>query len=156
MSSYTRSLERRIAELEAQVKGQTPETPTLINSPTPGIGLHYAPSAASEIQTPVIIHASSSAHSNLLDISGDDLQFSKQKERDLIQTYLERVNPRYPFLHEETFANWYHTWVNSQRDGDALPAEEQWKIFFIKMAFAVSLLVTAQVSLEERRLSNVS
>lgn len=85
-----------------------------------------------------------------------DLRFSDQKEQALIQTYLERVNPRYPFIHEEQFLAWFALWKDLQNSGGDIPAGEQWKSFFIQMAFAVSLLIAPQVSPEERRLSNVS
>lgn len=85
-----------------------------------------------------------------------DVQFSDQKEQALIQTYLERVNPRYPFIHKEQFLAWYSFWKDLQKSRGDIPSGEQWMSFFIQMAFAVSLLIAPQVSPEERRLSNVS
>ncbi|KAJ5638213.1 hypothetical protein N7490_008092 [Penicillium lividum] len=83
-----------------------------------------------------------------------EIRFSDQEERDLLQTYMERVNPRYPFIYEESFLEWYSSWKDLKQSGDDLPVGEQWKSFFVQMAFAVSLLIAAQVSPEERNLSN--
>lgn len=137
-------------------------------------------SIGANAQTPITIRASSTTFPNVpenrirghrgevtSDIENTDATeqgtaicngpiFSDPKELTLIQTYLERVNPRYPFLHEETFLQWYHSWKNQLRSGDILPPEERWKSFFMRMAFSVSLLLSAQVSPEERRTSNVS
>ena len=52
---------------------------------------------------------------------------------ELVRIFLERVNPRYPFLHEETFIAWYDTWKSSRSLGVPLPPDERWKGFFIKM-----------------------
>ena len=134
---------------------------------------HHALSAGMDIQTPITIQASSPtlittpgymrSHADSLEevksISQDILcgrsVFTEQKEQVLIQTYLERVNPRYPFLHEETFLTWYRSWKTFHISGSSLPIGEQRKAFFIQMVFWVSLPVTAQVSPEERHLSNV-
>lgn len=133
--------------------------------------LFQAPTAEVEIQTPVTIQASSPTFSTTPDYSRygflsnnqsrseptrDAQIFSNQQELALIQAYLERVNPRYPFLHEDTFLEWYFSWKTLQQTGEDMPADEHWKCFFIQMAFAVSLLIASQVSPEERNLSNVS
>lgn len=139
----------------------------------------FVPSTEVDIQTPMTIQASSPVFPDTPGITNNssrsgfrpafegpqpveqdttfkDVQFSDQKEQALIQTYLERVNPRYPFIHEERFLAWYSFWKNLPKSGGDIPAGEQWKSFFIQMAFAVSLLIAPQVSPEERRLSNVS
>ena len=85
----------------------------------------------------------------------DSQIFSNQQELALIQAYLERVNPRYPFLHEDTFLEWYSSWKDLQQHGGIIPPDEHWKCFFIQMAFADSLLIASQVSPEERSLSKV-
>lgn len=137
----------------------------------------YILSAGPEIQTPITIQASSldfntpaasSGNHDLVDpppatanletstaqVADHQVTFSELKKQALIRTYLERVNPRYPFLHEETFLSWYQSWRDLPQG--VLPAQDQWKSFFIKMAFAVSLLIAPQVSPEERHASNVS
>ncbi|RAL14862.1 nitrilase [Aspergillus homomorphus CBS 101889] len=92
----------------------------------------------------------SSPTGQLLDAGGHaETGISSATQNKLIQIFLERVNPRYPFLHEETFVGWYDTWQSSKRLGQLLPAEERWKEFFVKMAFAVSLLIAPQVSPED-------
>lgn len=60
-------------------------------------------------------------------------EIPSQTQDELIQIFLKRVNPRYPFLHEETFIAWYDAWKASRNLGVPLPPEEQWKAFFIKM-----------------------
>ncbi|KAJ5560501.1 hypothetical protein N7513_002900 [Penicillium frequentans] len=137
----------------------------------------FVPSAEVDIQTPVTIQASSPVFLDTPGITNNssragfisafegpqpveqstaykDVQFSDQKEQALIQTYLERVNPRYPFIHKEQFLAWYSFWKDLQKSRGDIPTGEQWMSFFIQMAFAVSLLIAPQVSPEERRLSN--
>ena len=155
------------------------ETSSPVLRPTPPSASRFLPSAEVDIQTPMTIQASSpsfpstpgmlnrnfqagfrSAFEGADTVEQDtkfkDVHFSDQKERALIQTYLERVNPRYPFIHETHFLTWYSSWKNLQPCGGDTPVGEQWRSFFIQMAFAVSLLIAPQVSHEERRLSNVS
>ncbi|KAJ5322079.1 uncharacterized protein N7506_011209 [Penicillium brevicompactum] len=67
----------------------------------------------------------------------------------LVRIYLERVNPRYPFLHRDTFLAWYESWkiqshVNTARDQQSL-----WKRYFVTMVHAVALLLTPQVSVSD-------
>ncbi|PYI04692.1 nitrilase [Aspergillus sclerotiicarbonarius CBS 121057] len=76
-----------------------------------------------------------------------------QIQDELVRIFLERVNPRYPFLHEETFIAWYDTWKSSRSLGVPLPLDERWKAFFIKMAFAVSLLIAPRVSPSDMKAS---
>ncbi|KAJ6105057.1 hypothetical protein N7486_003746, partial [Penicillium sp. IBT 16267x] len=153
------------------------ETNSPISRPTqPSVSL-FVPPTEMDLQTPMTIQASSPIVPNTPGMTNHssrtgfrsafegsepveqgttfkDLQFSDQKERALIQTYLERVNPRYPFIHEEKFLKWYSSWKDLKQFGRDIPVGEQWKSFFIQMAFAVSLLIAPQVSPEERRLSN--
>ncbi|RAK79591.1 nitrilase [Aspergillus fijiensis CBS 313.89] len=83
----------------------------------------------------------------------EETGISTATQDKLIRIFLERVNPRYPFLHEETFISWYGAWQSAKRSSQPLPAEEKWKEFFVKMAFAVSLLIAPQVSPEDMRTS---
>ncbi|KAJ5663022.1 hypothetical protein N7507_003753 [Penicillium longicatenatum] len=197
-TQYTRTLENRIFELEAnaheQVLNSLPhrsesiqssttapvrqdETSSPIVRSTQPSESRFVPPAEMDIQTPMTIQASSPIFPNTpgianqgsrtifrsifdglqpieQDANSKDLRFSDQKEQALIQTYLERVNPRYPFILEEQFLDWYSSWKNLRNNGGDIPAGEQWKSFFIQMAFAVSLLIAPQVFPEERRLSN--
>lgn len=147
--------------------------------PTQPSASQLVPPTEVDIQTPMTIQASSPIFQNTSGMSNygfnagfrpefegtktdesgttfKNVQFSNEKERALIQTYLERVNPRYPFIYEEHFLEWYSSWKDLQQVRCDTPAGEQWMSFFIQMAFAVSLLLAPQVSPEERRLSNVS
>lgn len=124
-------------------------------------GSLHVPPAEPEIQTPITIQASSVADPSLRNDSSDTrdtgykgITFSRQREQRLIQTYLERVNPRYPFLHERTFLSWYQSWKDSHNGFD-FPLEEQWRSFFVTMAFSVGVLIAPQVSPEDRHTSNV-
>ncbi|CAG8040710.1 unnamed protein product [Penicillium salamii] len=74
------------------------------------------------------------------------LRISYEASDRLVRIYLERVNPRYPFLHLDTFLGWYESWktgshMNTTRDQHSL-----WKDFFVTMVHAVALLLTPQVS----------
>lgn len=152
----------------AQEKPSPARVPTRQSHRSPAF--FQTPTAEVEIQTPVTIQASSPTFSTTPEYSRHgftsnpqshsepprDQIFSNQQELALIQAYLERVNPRYPFLHEDTFLEWYSSWKKLQQIGGDIPADEHWKCFFIQMAFAVSLLIASQVSPEERSLSNVS
>lgn len=178
-------LDEVVPEQHSQTFAGSGEQAESSADPRPTVSTHnhqnprplFNPSAGSEIQTPITIQASSldfnipaastsnqgflgppSANENLETITPQGAEHqvtsSDLRTQSLIQTYLERVNPRYPFLHEETFLGWYQSWREFPRD--ALPAEDQWKCFFIKMAFAVGLLIAAKISPEERQVSNVS
>ncbi|RAH51985.1 nitrilase [Aspergillus piperis CBS 112811] len=82
-----------------------------------------------------------------------EMEIPSQTQDELIQTFLQRVNPRYPFLHEGTFIAWYESWKESRNLGVPLPPQEQWKAFFIKMALAVSLLIAPRVSPRDMKVS---
>ncbi|KAJ5504382.1 hypothetical protein N7463_007256 [Penicillium fimorum] len=77
------------------------------------------------------------------------LRLSTEASDRLVQIYLERVNPRYPFLHPATFLGWYESWkAHSQMDrvGDQLSL---WKDYFVTMVHAVALLLTPRVSVDD-------
>jgi hypothetical protein len=54
-------------------------------------------------------------------------------EDALIKIYLERVNPRYPFLHLGTFLEWYESWKARPRDRYVGEQNARWKDFFVTM-----------------------
>ena len=176
-SRYARSLEMRVLELEAQanqpvprgsecneseyqeiVQGQAHPVPP--NS-TPGSLQNRELCSKPQSTGASVISRASPTH---FTHAGDDSPWTKtpsehltqKREGYLIQTYLQRVNPRYPFLHEETFLAWYHSWKTSQGHSNYLPVDEKWKHYFVTMVFAVSLLIGPQVSSDEMDLSKVS
>ncbi|CAG8641271.1 unnamed protein product [Penicillium salamii] len=72
------------------------------------------------------------------------LRISDEASDRLVRIYLERVNPRYPFLHLKTFLGWYESWkarshMNTTKDQHCL-----WQDFFVTMVHAVALLLTPQ------------
>lgn len=65
--------------------------------------------------------------------SDRSLRMTDEMSDRLVQIYLERVNPRYPFLHLDTFLSWYESWkarppMNTTRD-----QHSPWKDFFVTM-----------------------
>ncbi|GKZ36304.1 hypothetical protein AbraIFM66950_007338 [Aspergillus brasiliensis] len=100
---------------------------------------------------PSVVHGS--PHPGPLEGTNYEMEISSQTQDELVQIFLKRVNPRYPFLHEETFIAWYDTWKATRNLGVLLPPEEQWKAFFIKMALAVSLLIAPRVSPRDMKVS---
>ncbi|KAJ5098543.1 hypothetical protein N7532_005544 [Penicillium argentinense] len=64
----------------------------------------------------------------------------------LIDIYLQRVNPRYPFLHVDTFIGWYKSWKNIRFKDPTADQKDRWMDFFVVMVQAVSILLTPQVS----------
>jgi hypothetical protein len=51
----------------------------------------------------------------------------------LVQIYLERVNPRYPFLHVGTFLGWYKTWKARPKEQPMVDQKDRWTDFFVTM-----------------------
>ncbi|PWY88144.1 hypothetical protein BO70DRAFT_385409 [Aspergillus heteromorphus CBS 117.55] len=141
---YARALEERIQELEAR-QGSDPVIETIHSSPpapfprTPSLGI-----------LPSLPLPSPDASSG-----GDVPDIPPHTQDHLVQIFLQRVNPRYPFLHEETFVAWYGAWKASRAEGVPLPAGDRWKAFFVKMAFAVSLLIAPRVSPDDMKTSQV-
>lgn len=54
-------------------------------------------------------------------------------EDALVEVYLERVNPRYPFLHVETFSGWYKSWKSHRRSGLIADPRDRWMDFIVTM-----------------------
>lgn len=61
------------------------------------------------------------------------LRLPIQVEDALIKIYLERVNPRYPFLHVSTFLEWYETWKARPKEHQIPNNKDRWKDFFVIM-----------------------
>lgn len=51
----------------------------------------------------------------------------------LIEIYLQRVNPRYPFLHVDTFLDWYKSWKTCRQTEPTADQKDRWKDFFVVM-----------------------
>jgi len=51
----------------------------------------------------------------------------------LIDIYLQRVNPRYPFLHVDTFLDWYRSWKTCRQIEPTADQKDRWKDFFVVM-----------------------
>lgn len=51
----------------------------------------------------------------------------------LIEVYLQRVNPRYPFLHGDTFLEWYRSWKTYRHKEPTADQKDRWKDFFVVM-----------------------
>ncbi|KAJ5370757.1 uncharacterized protein N7496_006849 [Penicillium cataractarum] len=83
------------------------------------------------------------------------IRLPSEVEDALVKIYLERVNPRYPFLHVSTFLEWYETWKARPMERLAGEQNERWKDFFVKMVQAVSILLTPQVSQNDIATSQV-
>jgi hypothetical protein len=61
------------------------------------------------------------------------VRLPKNVEDALIKIYLERVNPRYPFLHVSTFMEWYETWKARPKENPLPTQKDRWKDFFVTM-----------------------
>ncbi|KAJ5272199.1 hypothetical protein N7524_005468 [Penicillium chrysogenum] len=75
--------------------------------------------------------------------------FSNETSDRLVQIYLERVNPRYPFLHLATFLGWYESWKSPSQMDRARHQQSLWKDYFVTMVHAVALLLTPRVSVDD-------
>jgi hypothetical protein len=65
--------------------------------------------------------------------SNGPLRLSKEISDQLVQIYLERVNPRYPFLHLDTFIGWYESWKAHSYLDRASDQQGLWKDYFVTM-----------------------
>lgn len=54
-------------------------------------------------------------------------------EDTLVKIYLERVNPRYPFLHVDIFSRWYKAWKIRRHSGPTTGRWDRWKDFIVIM-----------------------
>ncbi|OKP10689.1 hypothetical protein PENSUB_3992 [Penicillium subrubescens] len=64
------------------------------------------------------------------------IRLPKHVEDTLIKIYLERVNPRYPFLHVSTFLEWYETWKARPKEQPIPNQKYRWKDFFVTMVWS--------------------
>ncbi|OQE12988.1 hypothetical protein PENFLA_c057G05755 [Penicillium flavigenum] len=76
-------------------------------------------------------------------------RLSNETSDRLVQIYLERVNPRYPFLHLATFLGWYESWKSRSQMDMARHQQSLWKDYFVTMVHAVALLLTPRVSVDD-------
>ncbi|KAJ6149552.1 hypothetical protein N7471_000751 [Penicillium samsonianum] len=76
-------------------------------------------------------------------------RLSNEASDRLVQIYLERVNPRYPFLHLATFLGWYESWKAHSQVDKARHQQSLWKAYFVTMVHAVALLLTPRVSVDD-------
>ncbi|KAJ5375070.1 hypothetical protein N7517_007076 [Penicillium concentricum] len=76
-------------------------------------------------------------------------RLSTETSDRLVQIYLERVNPRYPFLHLTTFLGWYESWKAHSQMDRARDQQSLWKDYFVTMVHAVALLLTPRVSVDD-------
>lgn len=58
----------------------------------------------------------------------------------LVQIYLERVNPRYPFLHVRTFLGWYKTWKARPKEQPTADPKDRWTHFFVTMVHSIAVV----------------
>ncbi|CAI7604902.1 unnamed protein product [Penicillium bialowiezense] len=84
------------------------------------------------------------------------VQISNDTSDRLVRIYLERVNPRYPFLHLDTFLGWYESWKTRSHMNPARDRQSLWQSFFVTMVHAVALLLTPQVSVSDIATSQAS
>ncbi|KAJ5690182.1 hypothetical protein N7462_004574 [Penicillium macrosclerotiorum] len=94
------------------------------------------------------VHASNSMISQRIEPM-QATRLSNEVEDSLIRIYLERVNPRYPFLHVDTFLGWYKSWKTRRLVEQSADRKDLWKDFFVTMVQSVSILLTPQVSLND-------
>lgn len=72
----------------------------------------------------------------------------------LVQIYLERVNPRYPFLHVGTFLGWYKTWKARPKDQPTADPKDRWTDFFVTMVHSIAVAFwqkSAQIVLRSKQ-----
>lgn len=60
-------------------------------------------------------------------------RLSNEASDGLVQIYLERVNPRYPFLHLATFLGWYESWKAHSQMDRMRHQQSLWKDYFVTM-----------------------
>lgn len=65
------------------------------------------------------------------------VEMSPEIKKLLLETYRERAQVQYPFLHWDTFLEWHVSW----EEGSSPPAEARWQGFFMNLAYATSLLL---------------
>lgn len=73
--------------------------------------------------------------------------FSNETSDRLVQIYLERVNPRYPFLHLATFLGWYESWKSRSQMDRARHQQSLWKDYFVIMVWIKYSLIRIYINL---------
>lgn len=78
------------------------------------------------------INVSSPIAENVLH-PGHEIDLPSHVEDTLVQIYLERVNPRYPFLHVDIFSGWYKAWKTRRHSVPTTGRWDRWKDFIVIM-----------------------
>ena len=97
---------------------------TLTSAGSVGLSSMQADSSHAPVSSPLIYQRSPSDRS---------LRISDEVSDRLVQIYLERVNPRYPFLHLDTFLGWYESWKAHSPMDRTRHQESLWKDYFVTM-----------------------
>jgi hypothetical protein len=74
-------------------------------------------------------------------------RLSNETSDRLVQIYLERVNPRYPFLHLATFLGWYESWKAHSQMDSARHHQSLWKDYFVTMVWMAYSLFQIDINL---------
>jgi hypothetical protein len=74
-------------------------------------------------------------------------RLSNETSDRLVQIYLERVNPRYPFLHLATFLGWYESWKSRSQIDRARRQQSLWKDYFVTMVWIKYSLIRIYTNL---------
>jgi hypothetical protein len=74
-------------------------------------------------------------------------RLSNETSDRLVQIYLERVNPRYPFLHLATFLGWYESWKSRSQIDRARHQQSLWKDYFVTMVWIKYSLIRIYTNL---------
>lgn len=78
-------------------------------------------------------------------------RLSNEASDRLVQIYLERVNPRYPFLHLATFLGWHESWKAHSQMGRARHQRSLWKGYFVTMVCIKYSLVRVYINFRYTR-----
>ncbi|OQD87808.1 hypothetical protein PENANT_c005G02572 [Penicillium antarcticum] len=101
-------------------------------------------SSAAQTKTPDV--SIPSPFTDQISQSDRPISLSREASDRLVHIYLERVNPRYPFLHRDTFLGWYESWKAHSHLDRVRHQQGLWKDYFITIVHAVALLLTPRVS----------
>jgi hypothetical protein len=102
------------------------------------IGMLATLTSAGSVGLPAMQDDSSSASilsplTNQRSPTDRSLQISEEVSDRLVHVYLERVNPRYPFLHLDTFLGWYESWKTHSQMDRTNRQQYSWKDYFVTM-----------------------
>ncbi|KAK6063395.1 fungal specific transcription factor domain-containing protein [Seiridium cupressi] len=100
----------------------------LIASPSIPRDVNSEPSVAGQDEVPI---------GKLPTSQFSEVDISSEVKELLLQTYRERAQVQYPFLHWDTFLTWHASWVESS----VSPSKSRWQGFFVNLAYATALLL---------------